>query len=95
MVFYTIALLTKAFQSPTERAVGFGWVNEFIARLTGIQPNSSLITNENSTLDDSARTFPLNQTLYFDFTHDTNIVGILTAMGLTQFAQFCPQPDHP
>lgn len=87
--------LTAAFQSPTGRAVGMGWVNELIARLTGIQPNSSLITNENSTLDDSPATFPLNQTLYLDFTHDTNIMDIITALGLTQFSQFLPPTGPP
>jgi len=70
-------------------------VNELIARLTKIQPNSTLITNENATLDDSPTTFPLNQTLYFDFTHDTNIMGIITALGLTQFAQFLPVSGPP
>lgn len=33
-------------------------------------------------------TFPLNQALYFDFSHDVNIAGVLTAFGLTQFAPF-------
>lgn len=84
-----------AFQSPTGRAVGIGWVNELIARLTGVIPNATLITNENSTLDDSAATFPLNQTLYMDFTHDTNIMGIITALGLTQFNQFLPITGPP
>src|SRR5271170_4390474 len=45
-------------------------MNYLVARLTGIQPNSSRITNENSTLDDFSRTFPLKHNLYFDFTHD-------------------------
>jgi hypothetical protein len=87
--------LIIAFQSPTGRAVGIGWVNELIARLTGVQPNSSLITNENSTLDDNPKTFPLNQTLYFDFTHDTNIMGVITALGITQFAQYLPPTGPP
>lgn len=38
------------------------------------------------TLDSSTETFPLNQSLYLDFSHDTNIISILTAFGLTQFA---------
>jgi hypothetical protein len=86
---------SSAFQSPTGRAVGIGWVNELIARLTDVQPNATLITNENSTLDDSAATFPLNQTLYMDFTHDTNIMGVITALGLTQFNQFLPITGAP
>lgn len=39
----------------------------------------------NTTLDGSTETFPLNQSLYLDFSHDTNIISVLTAMGLTQF----------
>lgn len=38
-------------------------------------------------------TFPLTQTLNFDFSHDTNIMSDLTALGLTQFATFLPT-DH-
>lgn len=38
------------------------------------------------TLDNNTDTFPLNQSLYLDFSHDTNIVSILTAFGLRQFA---------
>jgi hypothetical protein len=88
-------MLTVAFQSPTGRAVGIGWVNELISRLTGVQPNATLITNENSTLDDSAATFPINQTLYMDFTHDTNIMGVITALGTTQFNQYLPITGPP
>lgn len=79
----------NAFQSPTGRAVGIGWVQEVRARLL-----QHLITNAtaqvNYTLDGMESTFPLNQTLYFDFSHDTNIMGILTAWGLTQFSEFLP-----
>ena len=40
-------------------------------------------------------TFPLNQTLYFDFSHDTNIVSIITALGLTQFATYLSPTGPP
>lgn len=79
----------NAFQSPTGRAVGIGWVQEIRARLL-----QHLITNAtaqvNYTLDGMESTFPLHQTLYFDFSHDTNIMSILTAWGLTQFNTFLP-----
>lgn len=39
----------------------------------------------NTTLDSNPETFPLNQSLYLDFSHDTNIISVLTALGLTQF----------
>lgn len=40
-------------------------------------------------------TFPLNQTLYFDFSHDTNIFAIITALGLRQFNQTLPTSGPP
>lgn len=49
----------------------------------------------NVTLDNNTETFPLNQTLYFDFSHDTNILSILTAFGLRQFSQLLPPSSHP
>ena len=44
----------------------------------------------NVTLDNNTITFPLNQSLYFDFSHDTNTWSYLTALGLTQFAPLLP-----
>jgi len=49
----------------------------------------------NTTLDSSEETFPLNQSLYFDFSHDTNIMSILTAFGFTQFNTFLPPSHYP
>ncbi|EME45679.1 hypothetical protein DOTSEDRAFT_171250 [Dothistroma septosporum NZE10] len=77
------------FQSPTGRAVGIGYVVEIMARLQQhliTQPTAQI----NVTLDSNAGTFPLNQTLNFDFSHDTNIASILTAFGLTQFSPLLP-----
>lgn len=82
----------NAFQSPTGRAVGIGYVEEISARL-----QHHLITEPtaqvNTTLDSNPKTFPLGQALNFDFSHDTNIMGILTAFGFTQFADVLPA-DH-
>ncbi|KAE9973995.1 hypothetical protein BLS_003315 [Venturia inaequalis] len=79
----------NAFQSPTGRGVGIGWVQELLARL-----NHHVITgptaNVNWTLDSSEATFPTNQKLNFDFSHDTNIMSILTAFGFTQFSAVLP-----
>ncbi|KAI4250514.1 MAG: hypothetical protein L6R40_000113 [Gallowayella cf. fulva] len=77
------------FQSPTGRAVGIGFVQEILARLQN-HVLTTTGTQANLTLDNNTRTFPLNQTLYFDFSHDTNIAAILTAFGLTQFAPLLP-----
>ncbi|GAO18775.1 hypothetical protein UVI_02052590 [Ustilaginoidea virens] len=82
------------FHSPTGRAVGIGYQQEIMARLNNhtLGYSGSQI---NVTLDSSTETFPLNQSLYFDFSHDTNIVAILTAFGLTQFADPLPATSYP
>ncbi|KAI1068007.1 hypothetical protein LB507_004726 [Fusarium sp. FIESC RH6] len=82
------------FQSPIGRATGLGYQQEVIARLKNhtLGYSGSQI---NTTLDGMTETFPLNQSLYFDFSHDTNIISILTAFGLTQFAEDLPTDKHP
>lgn len=64
-----------------------GYVEELYARLQGhlydLPPGS---TNANTTLDQMTETFPLNQNLYMDFSHDTNIYSILVALGMKQFS---------
>lgn len=77
------------FQSPVGRAVGIGYVDEFLARLEHHYLSTS-DTQVNRTLDSMPSTFPLDQTLYFDFSHISTITSALTAFGLTQFAQFLP-----
>ncbi|GAA5913197.1 hypothetical protein JCM5296_005229 [Sporobolomyces johnsonii] len=62
---------------------GVGYVNELLTRLTG---NRAYVerdeTQVNHTLDNNPTTFPLNRTLYADFTHDTQMSSILSAIGL-------------
>ncbi|KAI0256878.1 histidine phosphatase superfamily [Lactifluus subvellereus] len=62
------------------RVQGVGYVNELLARLTG-QPVRDH-TQTNRTLDASPETFPLNRTLYADFSHDNEMVSIYSALGL-------------
>jgi histidine phosphatase superfamily protein (branch 2) len=83
----------SSFQSPTGRAVGLGYVQETLARLHNhtLGYSGSQI---NTTLDNNTVTFPLNQSLYFDFSHDTNIMSILTAFGFRQFNEFLPSTGH-
>ncbi|CAK7275370.1 hypothetical protein SEPCBS119000_006659 [Sporothrix epigloea] len=84
----------SGFQSSTGRAVGIGYQQEVVARLRNhtLGYSGSQI---NTTLDNNTDTFPLNQSLYFDFSHDSNIVSVLTAFGFTQFAQFLPPSKYP
>jgi hypothetical protein len=79
----------NAFQSPTGRAVGIGWQQELFARLQHRTINGP-VANVNWTLDSTTATFPTHQALNLDFSHDTNIMGILTALGFTQFAAVLP-----
>ncbi|KAK6441542.1 hypothetical protein LTR95_002214 [Oleoguttula sp. CCFEE 5521] len=80
------------FNSPTGRAVGVGYVQEILARLEH-HVISSPEAQINVTLDNNTATFPINQSLNFDFSHDTNIAAIITAFGFTQFAEVLPT-DH-
>ncbi len=57
-----------------------GWVNELIARLTNSPVQDE--TQTNHTLDSSPITFPLNRTLYADFSHDDELIAIYSAIGL-------------
>ncbi|KAF9879048.1 histidine acid phosphatase [Colletotrichum karsti] len=84
----------NAFQNPTGRAVGIGWQQEVVARLQNhtLGYSGSQI---NVTLDNNTETFPLNQSLYFDFSHDTNIASILTAFGFKQFARLLQPTEYP
>ncbi|EGU78833.1 hypothetical protein FOXB_10655 [Fusarium oxysporum f. sp. conglutinans Fo5176] len=86
--------LGAGFQSPVGRATGLGYQQEVMARLKNhtLGYSGSQI---NTTLDSMKETFPLNQSLYFDFSHDTNIISILTAFGLRQFAEELPTDKYP
>ncbi|KAK0618463.1 acid phosphatase [Bombardia bombarda] len=84
----------NGFGSPTGRAVGIGYQQEVIARLQNhtLGYSGSQI---NVTLDNNTETFPLNQTLYLDFSHDSNIIAVLTAFGLKQFSLFLDPDEYP
>lgn len=68
---------------------GVGYVNELLSRLTRRPVNDS--TQTNRTLDASPATFPLDRSVYADFSHDNQMAAIYAAMGL--FKQ--PQPLDP
>lgn len=74
------------FGSPNGRAMGVGWVEEFKQRLTGSNTfDWSEVALQNTTFDDNSTYFPVNQSLYFDFSHDSVISNIFTALGMEQF----------
>ncbi|KAH7138446.1 histidine phosphatase superfamily [Dendryphion nanum] len=82
------------FGSPVGRAVGVGYVHEVLARMrhhTLSTPTAQI----NTTLTNNTATFPTTQTLNLDFSHDSNIISILTAFGLRQFAAPLPSTHIP
>jgi Histidine phosphatase superfamily (branch 2) len=64
---------------------GVGYINELLARLTESPVEDN--TQTNRTLNSSPATFPLNRTLYADFSHDNEMIAIYAALGLFK------QPD--
>ena len=58
--------------NPATAAQGIGYVQELVARLTQT-PLTDFSKGLNRTLDESNVTFPLNQPIYIDATHDTVI----------------------
>ncbi|PKY02038.1 3-phytase A [Aspergillus campestris IBT 28561] len=65
---------------PLGSAQGIGFANELIARLTRSPVRDH--TSSNQTLNADPATFPLNSTLYADFSHDNSMISIYFALGL-------------
>lgn len=72
--------LLVSYGGPLGAVQGVGYVNELIGRLTSSPAHHGLQTN--ITLLSSPETFPLNRTIYVDFSHDNLIVAVFAAMGL-------------
>ncbi|KAJ7172078.1 phytase [Mycena filopes] len=62
------------------RVQGVGYVNELLARLTHRPVRDQ--TQTNTTLDADPATFPLDRSIYADFSHDNTMVAIFAALGL-------------
>lgn len=86
--------------------MGAGYVNELLARLFDRAPTDSTTTNH--TLNDNAETFPRGGQRLFvvsllrisgcdtqDFSHDNEMVEILTAMGILTMDQKLPTTHIP
>lgn len=73
-----------SYGNPTGRAQGIGYVQELLARL---QHEYITVSNSsvNSTYDNNAAEFPLNQAFYADFSHDDIIISVLTALSMDYF----------
>lgn len=75
----------SSFGSPLSRVLGVGWIQELVARLTH-SPIAIHNTSTNSTLDDNSVTFPLDQSLYVDATHE---VVVLHGMHSMLYSELC------
>ena len=93
-VFDKVQLKDAGFGSPTSRAQGKGWVTELLARIQKRTP-APYDSTTNSTLDENEYTFPLDQNLYVDFSHDTVIANIVSTLNLTQFSSHLPNNKIP
>ncbi|CEJ55540.1 Putative Phytase PJ3 [Penicillium brasilianum] len=78
--------------NPLGPTQGVGFVNELIARMTHTAVQDD--TSTNHTLDAAgAASFPVNRTLYADFTHDNGMIPIFFALGLYNGTAMLPT-DH-
>ncbi|EGG09376.1 uncharacterized protein MELLADRAFT_77108 [Melampsora larici-populina 98AG31] len=80
-----------SFGSPAAAALGKGWVQELLSRLTKTNI-AEFDSTVNSTLHLNPVTFPLDQPIYVDATHDTVISCIIVALNLTTLASEGPLP---
>lgn len=78
--------------NPLGPTQGVGFTNELIARLTGRPVVDH--TSTNSTLDSNPATFPVGGSaqLFADFSHDNDMTGIFSAMGLYNASTNSPPP---
>ena len=80
------------FGSPSTRALGAGYVQEMLARLTHT-PISEHKFSTNSTLNDNPITFPLGQSLYVDATHEVVVLeGIVSIHSSQMFLALIKRP---
>ncbi|WVF67719.1 hypothetical protein IAT40_002478 [Kwoniella sp. CBS 6097] len=84
---------SSSFGYKPARAMGIGWVQELVSRLTKTRL-TEFNTTTNATFHNDVH-FPLDDPLYVDFTHDTQFAILLPALNLTNFAEGGDLPtDH-
>ncbi|KAF8898866.1 histidine phosphatase superfamily [Infundibulicybe gibba] len=80
--------------NPTSAPLGIGYIQELVSRLTQT-PITEFNTSVNKTIVSNNATFPLNQPIYVDASHDTILTAIYTAFNFTSLAATGPLPtDH-
>jgi hypothetical protein len=92
---YDIAFYGDSFMgNPTAAAQGKGYVEELYARLTHTNI-TNYDSSTNYTLDSNPITFPLNQSIYADFTHEISLLNVLAALNLTSLSPTAPNATYP
>ncbi|KAF9517079.1 hypothetical protein BS47DRAFT_1340107 [Hydnum rufescens UP504] len=81
----------SGFGSPVAAAQGAGYANELLHRLKRLLPVENPFS-VNQTLDGNEITFPLDQSIYVDATHEVVLVNILTALDFKALAHTGPLP---
>lgn len=71
----------------TGAAMGLGWVNEMVSRLTHTPWNRATQTSENATFNTDPTLFPVDRALYADFTHDSVLTSVLATLGLRELGK--------
>ncbi|PPQ62978.1 hypothetical protein CVT24_006084, partial [Panaeolus cyanescens] len=80
--------------NPSTAAQGIGYVTELVSRLTQT-PITTFDSTVNATIVSNNITFPLDQPIFVDATHDTVLSTIYVAMNFTSLAANGPLPtDH-
>lgn len=87
LIFY----YNNGYGSPVSAAQGLGYLQEFVAGFEHT-PISSYNSTTNSTLDSNPTTFPLNQSIYADATHEVVVLDTLSAFNLSALFQSGPLP---
>ena len=65
-----------SFGNPAAPALGIGYVQELVARLTRT-PITDYNSSMNFTLNNDSTTFPLDQSIYVDATHEIVVLNSL------------------
>ncbi|KAJ6536413.1 phosphoglycerate mutase-like protein [Mycena vulgaris] len=77
--------------NPAVAAQGIGWVEELVSRLTQTRI-TQFASSVNATIVSSNVTFPFDQPIFVDATHDTVISAIVVAMNFSSLAATGPLP---
>ncbi|KAI0322228.1 histidine phosphatase superfamily [Amylostereum chailletii] len=77
---------------PATNALGVGYVQEFMSRLTQTRI-TTFDTTVNATIVSSNITFPLDQPIYVDATHDGMMTAVALALNITMLSQDGTLPD--